>query len=251
MAWFWLLACAISTPLSDEQKAEIKTVSDAARVYAEPLEAARKVAIREAHNTTGPRPDMGPCPVRLPPPAPEEVGSFADTNITYALATTPISVVHIADIEKSDGPRWDRVQNTLVNDIDSLLIGVYDATDPTEFHEKVAKAKELADISWIPVDGTLVVTRHIPAVIDGKSFTSGQLDGRFYVYDYSKQAIVCAATVTVENSDTLGVHVHQDDAGALVGAVSDADRDLFKNGVREALKSLYVAGPLLVPIDPM
>lgn len=248
--WLGLLGCSEGVTLTEAQKAEVRVVADAARAANEPLEQTRKSAILAARGKLGPRPDIGPCTARIVPPLSNDVGSFADEGVTFALSTAPISVVAAADIDKSDGPRWDRVQNVIVNDVEAMLIGAYRADDLAQIDEKFAIGRSLTDVGWIPFDTTLVVDRYIPAKIEPDAFTGGLVVGRMYVYDYRSQQIVCAAAVRAENSDTLGVHLQLDTDDRIVGAGSDAVRDLYRNGVMAGFANLAAAGPLLFAISP-
>jgi hypothetical protein len=245
-----LLGCSEGITLSDAQKDDVRELADAARTMNEPLEVARKQAILYAHGHLGPRPDLGRCTTPIRRPATDDIGTFADENITFALGSAPISVVPAADLDKSEGPRWDRVQNAIVNDVEAMLIGAYRAEDFAEIDHKFEHAKALSTLEWLPADATLVIDRLVPARIDGTSFTTGLLEGRMYVYDYRTAQIVCAATVRAGNSDTLGVHMHLDDDNKAIGAQSDADRDLYMNSVLMGLDGLAAVGPLVFAIDP-
>lgn len=245
-----LFGCIGGIPLTDEQKAHVQTLADAARAANEPLEAARKEALLAARGRIGPRPDLGGCPVVVPRPTDTDAGSFADEGVTFALSTAPISVVAAADLERADGPRWDRVQNAIVNDVEAMLIGAYRAEDYAEVEAKFEAAKRLTDPRWMPVDATFIADAYLPPVVGADSFTSGAVSGRLYVWDYATGAIVCAATARAENSDTLGVHLHLGEDNGIVGAKSDADRDLYRNVVRKALDTLSVAGPALFAVGP-
>ena len=245
-----LLGCIGGIPLTDEQKAHVQQLADTARAANEPLEAARKQAIAGARGRIGPRPDLGGCSVSVPRPTDTDAGSFADEGVTFALSTAPISVVSAADLNRSDGPRWDRVQNAIVNDVEAMLIGAYRAEDYTEVDRKFEEAKRLTNPAWMPVDATFIVDAYVPPVVAGDSFQTGAVSGRLYVWDYASGAIVCAATARAENSDTLGVHLHLSEDGGIVGAKSDADRDLYRNVVFAALGSLAVAGPAVFAVGP-
>ena len=249
IAWL-LVGCIGGIPLTDEQKAHVQTLADAARAANEPLEAARKAAMLSARGRIGPRPDLGGCSVVVPRPTNTDAGSFADEGVTFAMSTAPISVVAAADLEKADGPRWDRVQNAIVNDVEAMLIGAYRAEDYAEVDRKFKDAERLTNPAWMPVDATVIVDAYLPPEVGGDSFKGGAASGRLYVWDYAKGAIVCAATARAENSDTLGVHLHLTEEGGIVGAKSDADRDLYRNVVRTALDSLSSAGPAVFAVGP-
>ena len=239
-------------PLSEDQKAELQRLMVEAEARNAPLEARRKEVVLQAKTAVGPRPDWGACPIRPIHPQAGDLGSFADeAGITFQLSTAPISVVKAENLANSEGPRYDRITTLLINDVQGMLYGQWRAKSQAEIDAGVDRARLLADPPWLSHDATLVIDRYTAPVLSGTTFASGRLAGRMYLYSYADQAIVCMARVIAENSDGLGVHVHQDDAGNYVGAVSDLERDLFLQGVNRGLDAMLPAGPPIAYAVPV
>jgi hypothetical protein len=245
-----LLACDDpGIVLTPAEEAELRELQDQAKAQAEPLEAARKATMQATRGKIGPRPDLGACPMAIRRPADDDAGSFADEGVSFALGTVPINVVHAKDLGVAEGPRYDRVTTALVNDVQSMLFREYSAKNRQEIDDGLARARQLLDPKWLAVDGTLIIDQEQLPAVTGTTFTPGVLKGRFYVYDYASQAIVCAASVWATNSDNIGVHTHLADDGTVIGADSDLVRDLYRQGVQNGIDGLAKAGPMLLAIE--
>lgn len=245
VAGLLVLAGCSGTPLTPEKRAEVEALAVQVRDRAEPLEQRRKEILKHALGVVLPRPDLGPCPVSPRLVSGEDLGSFADENRTFQLSTTPISVVHAKDLAHSNGPRFYRVKIGLVNYAEGMLISTYWATDEAQVEADIDRVRDLIDPEWLAYDATLIIDELSPPRVTGPTFDSGTLRGRFYLFGYAEQAIVCAADVLAENSESLGVHKHLGDDGKFVAAKSDVDRDLFRRGVEAGIRNLVRAGPTL------
>lgn len=93
------------------------------------------------------------------------------------------------------------------------------------------------------VDFELVIDAELPPqIVSEKSFSPGIIRARFYVWDYEKSAIVCAARITAESSDALsaaGTDKQQTDMLMTAGLLSD----LREQALAKVKDHLYVAGP--------
>lgn len=248
----WIALAGACTPegveLTPEQRADLEGRIAKIRDDSAPLETRRKEALLAARGRLGPRNDLGACPIQVRLPDPLDMGVFADEGKTFQLGTTPISVVHSADLTTSRGPRAYRLETALFNDVQSRLEHTSRAQNQAQIDAAFARADELASTDWTAIDGTLIIDRWTEPVATGETFESGRVYGRFYLYSYAEQAIICAANVDAENSDSLGVQVVPTADGGKTGARSDLLRDLYRRGVEDGVKDLQKVGPLVMQI---
>lgn len=240
------LACG-GIPLDAETVAEFEKIRDEALTAAKPLDEERRAAMLGAKGRIGPRPDIGPCPKAARRAEEDDVGAFTENLEAWHVGNAPYNVVTEAQLKLQPGPRYYRLDAGLFNDVDGLLFKNWRAKDEAEIQQKLARARELAAPGWQPYDGTLVIDAERKPVIhpDGSGFEGGAIRGRFYLWGYAEHAIVCAADVTAENSDRIGVHQYGGGTFGGVWKLSDVDlqRDLYRNGVNAAIEHLAVSGP--------
>ncbi len=250
MWWMWMLVfgCDEGLRLSEAQRAEVEQIKATVLADAEPLEQARRKALEEASNL-GPRPDLGSCAVAPREPVVEDIGSFTDRGVNFQLSTVPINVVKAEDVSKVEGPRYNRLTTGIVNYVDSMIFTGYRAKDEATIEKELERARKLVKPEWLNIDATLVIDAYKPPVTEGTTFETAALKGRFYVYDYEKQAIVCTAEIRAENSDNVGVHMHLGEDSKPTGAVSDLQRDLYRQGVIAGIRALSPAGPRLIDLN--
>lgn len=238
-----LLACGESYLLSDEQRAEIEKVGAEARAAGRARDDVRRNTLLLAKGTVGPRPDLGRCPIVPAPPTPDEVCMSSDGGLAVNFSVTPVNIVRAEHLAKVEGPRYDRLDNGLAIEVESLLFHTFSTGDPTYIGKKMDRLRELASEGFWTPDGTLVVDDERAPVPGTDSFEPGLISGRLYVWDYDKKQIVCAATVRATNSDQLGVRKHTPGPGVTIAAQSDLLCDLYKQGVRDGYEDLWLAGP--------
>jgi len=95
------------------------------------------------------------------------------------------------------------------------------------------------DFSNSPNDFQLIIDREIEGQVgDEKTFKSGLLVGRLYVWDHVLAAVVCAARVAATNSDELNWHSRP---GVSEAAIIKSD--LRAQALAQAKERLFVAGP--------
>lgn len=246
----WYLAACSGIPITEQERAELEQLMVVAEEKALPFETKRREVLAAAYGRVGSRPDLGNCPIAVMPPAADDQGMWADEgNVTFQMGTSPISIVQAKDIAISEGPRYDRVGTALVNDVQSMLFYAYRAKDRQEIDDGFARARQLADPTWLNVDGTLVIDEWAEPKADKDSFEGGWIVGRFYLYSYDEEAIVCASDVRAGNSDSLGVHLHYGEDDGFKIAHSDLMRDLYRNSVKVGIDKLAKAGPWMMTIQ--
>ena len=248
MIWLWLAGCS-GIPISSTQREELASIRHDVVAMNAPLDGLRKIRLRDARATLGPRPDLGPCPVPVRTPSSLDVGTFSADGRTFHLGTAPISVVRTVDLDTSSGPRMFRIRVALVDDVQSMLYYTYRAADLSDLEQSLVDARRLRQPDWMDVDATLLIDRYLQPRVQGKTFEAGRLQGRFYVYRYSSGQVICAADVWADSSDRLGVRKHLDENGIFRAAASDLDRDLYRRGVEAGIGALSVAGPRVFAVD--
>jgi hypothetical protein len=205
-----------------------------ARKLGDELDGARRVELAKIPPTVVPRPDLGPCPVQafaLDPNAPADIPAPSDTIMEDLFLVQSAGFAQANEVATKLGPRRKMLDVSL-----RLLEGKDDADD-------LESARKLAERGAWTHDLVLVIDElTLPEMVDGDTFQPGLLRGRGYVWDFGKGAIVCAAMVRVESSDTVKVQLAESQSAAKVGA-EYLRGDLFQRGIHEAKKSLVVAGP--------
>jgi hypothetical protein len=235
--------------LSDPQRAEVTALATAVEHAAQADEDARRAALDRAWGATGPRVDHARCPIELPKPVPGDRGIMTDGGVTWQMLTAPVSAVHRKEMAGSESPRFDAIQNALVNDIRVLLTPGYSAGGPAELERALARARRWSHVDEPRVDATLMVGDFVSPQAEGEGFRGGWLRGRFYVYSYADTAVVCAADVTVVSSDRVGVHAVMGSAGRIEAALTDLQRDLYRRAVDEGLRTALAAGPRFAVVE--
>jgi hypothetical protein len=248
------LGCKREAASERAATASAKDIADAT-AKTEQLEKARKAALAGARGTVVPRPDLGKCPIEVRsfgPPAGLGItgsktawGGFdvprwkADRG-TDILANFPdelasierLGIAYVDEVGTKPGPRGFRLASLLRD------------KEPSRWQaEELLKTEKEHDFELIIDDETL------PEVVGEDKFASGTMRARFYVWDYEKGAIVCAARALATNSDRL--HATGTDQGAVDRQLkSGLTSDLREQALAEALKHLYAAGPPQADAEP-
>lgn len=243
------LSACTGYPISPEQRTELEALRDKAIAQAKPLDEERTKAILAAHGKVGPRPDIGTCPIQAILPSPDDSGVFQDNELSFELGLAPYTVVKLEDLQKVQGPRLDRLETAVTNDIESMLYRNFAAKSPADLDAGMRRAKELASPGWLTEDATLVLDEDRWPVIEGEKFKSGFLRGMMYVWSYKEHAILCVADVVAENSDVIGVHRYAGGGpDGFLPSMVDLRRDLYRQGLTVGVKGLAKPGPRLYSI---
>jgi hypothetical protein len=243
------LSGCVGYPISPEQRVQLEGLRDQAIAQAKPLDAERTKALIAAHGRVGARPDLGPCPIQAIAPSPEDNGVFQDNDLMFELGLAPYTVVHLADLPKVQGPRLDRLETAVTNDIESMLYHNFAAKSPEDLDRGIRRAKELASPGWLLEDATLVLDDEQLPVIEGNKFQSGHVRGTLYLWSYREHEILCAADVVAESSDVIGVHRYAGTDGSFLPSMIDLKRDLYRQGIIVGVKGLAKPGPKLFTVE--
>jgi hypothetical protein len=140
------------------------------------------------------RPDLGPCPTKVFGPS-RIKGELPSMPSWLTVAKTPADV---ARTEPAIGWSREREANSLE---ERSKRGNTDRDAEKLVKDALAFS---ADDAWT-YDVLMVIDRTVAAVsgTKAKEFTSGEIDGRAYLYDYRKKAVTCAGRVHAENSDEV------------------------------------------------
>jgi hypothetical protein len=246
---FALLAACTGYPISPEQRTELEHLRDQAVQQAKPLDEERTKAILAAHGRVGPRPDLGRCPIQAIAPSPDDAGVFQDNDLMFELGLAPYTVVAKDNLSKVQGPRLDRLETAVTNDIESMLFRNFAAKRPEDLDAGLARARQLADPSWLSEDATLVLDEERAPVVSGAKFQSGWLRGVLYLWSYREHRILCVSDVVAENSDVIGVHQFAAPGGGYQPSLIDLKRDLYRQGLIVGARSLSLPGEKLFVIE--
>ena len=181
--------------LTSAQKATITTALAAARARSAEKRKAWRAGIDAAiaGGITG-RLDLGPCPTKVygPGRAKGELPSMPSW-LTVAktpadVATTEPAIAWSRDREASSLEERARRGNT-DREADKLVKEAlaFDRDDAWTFEVLMIIDRTVAAVSLSKVEG----------------FTSGEVDGRAYLYDYRQKAVTCAGPVHAESSDEV------------------------------------------------
>lgn len=190
---------------------------------------ARLVEVRDAWpRATSPEalaalvPGTAPCPLRLTPPTEKAAQAYVQGTQSDREGLGNLDFFEIA---RPGEPINDGLGGRLF----SLAETEKDMKERGAWRSKV---KELDAWNKSLGEYVFVVGRKTEAVISGRAgsrtFTPGHLEGVAYVFSYDQRHVVCAAPVSVSNSDQLDI-VYQDNDGldpGFVAALGVLNRDL-------------------------
>ena len=251
LAYLGLLTCAACNDCGKSSGGS-PTVSAqdlaATKAKVESLETARRTALAAAKETIVARSDLGPCPVDvgdLGPPSTKDLSgsktAWGGYNVSRwspnggndFLASFPdtlcaierLGIAYADEVGTKPGPRGFELASLLAD------------TEPHQWQvDGLVKTKNAYDFE-------LVIDAEIPPkIVSDTEFETGHIRARFYVWDYDKNAIVCAAKVVAESSDRLratGTDQAQVDLQMKSGLVSD----LREQALAAVKGHVYVAGP--------
>lgn len=232
-----LLAAAAVAPFvacSKRSGPDVAQLAAEARKLGDQLDGQRRSALAQIPPTVVPRPDLGPCAVasfQPDPYAPTDAGAMSDTIMEDVFLVKASGFVDAKDVATKPGPRRQLLE---------LELRLSDGKTSTDDVEGVRKTTQR---TWFSPDLALVIDElTLPALLDDKTFRTGMLRGRAYVWDFEKAAIVCAAMVYAESSPNVTVKLQKGGSAETAGA-EYLRGDLYEQGMKEAMKSLVVAGP--------
>ncbi len=168
-------------------------------------------------------PGTAPCPLRLAPPTEKAARAYVQSNQldTAGLGNLDFFVVALPGEPINDG----------LGGLLSSLKGT--ENDMNERGAWRSKVEELDAWNKSLGEYVFVVGHKTQALISGRAgsrtFTPGHLEGVAYVFSYDQRRVVCAAPISVSNSDQFDV-VYQDKGGfdpGFVAALGALDRDLM------------------------
>jgi len=232
-----VIAIAIVLACSKRGGPDVGQLAVAARKLGDQLDQERRDTLAKLPPTVVPRPDLGTCSVaafKPDPHAPTETPAMSDTIMEDVFLVQRTGFANASELSTKPGPRRKML------DVDLRLVeGQSDPRAPDD----VERARKLTQRAWWEQDLVLVIDEiELPKLLDDKTFKSGMLRGRAYVWDFDKSSIVCAAMVYVESSASVKLKVTAGDSVKNAGP-EYLRGDLYEQGITAAKKSLVVAGP--------
>jgi hypothetical protein len=204
-------------------------------------DAPRREAMAKSRGTVVPRPDLGPCPVKVTVPV-FATKSWDDKSVVVGndlmkRGDSGMSVTVVGAVGTANGPK----RSMLMEEMNPL--GILPPNDDPK-SVRFPEIKALSEPAGYTYDSTLIIDAEVPPAPAGESrYEPGVLTGRMYVWDYQKKSIVCAADVKARSSPEATVFTSpsakEDNlAKALLN-------DLHNAGVRAGVEALVAAGPPL------
>ena len=222
------------------------------------MDRVRRETMASAEGKVFPRPDLGECPAKyesyrssrsalpglskeatgyldIPPydaaKGDDFIGNFADE----LPAISGLGVAFGAEVSYKPGPRMFRA-------IDDAKEKTRSEYDRKRLRERADKTKDVNDFE-------LIIDKEVPAKLTSETeFEPGVLRGRFYVWDYSKEAIACMARILVLSSEKLRIQIKGPESASKKERDEKWERgmrgDLREQALEQAKTRLYVAGPL-------
>jgi hypothetical protein len=190
-------AMAEKWEVTDDERAEILKVLDAARIKAEAREAAWTAALPSLDSIVE-REDLGPCPTRLRPPQHQSYLPKGQRSPAFNLAWF--------------GRGEDPTGSGVLSSVEWTTARIFEALEEDHFEpdpgaELLARARDAGDLDGD--DRYAVIFRQIDRKDAWKNqddtFEPGFIVGRAWVWDHIDAEVVCATTVAATNSDTLEV----------------------------------------------
>jgi hypothetical protein len=223
-----LTACKSPAKAAAESAERMAALAEA-RAQASEMDKARTAAIIGARGKIVPHEELGKCPVDISVPSPGGPTSRIALNILFTIQS-----VAAVDAENLATERGSAFKN-FINDVERAERS--DSDTPPNTASLLDFRPELV----------LVIDHKTDAKMgEGKTFDGGVLLGRAYLYDYRQKAIICAATVLAENSDSVQItRSFGDSKDALEG-------DLIIQALNVAKARLVKAGPVVeATIEPL
>lgn len=179
--------------LTKAQSATIATALAEARAHGEEFKKGWRAGIDAAiaGGIVG-RFDLGHCPTKVYGPS-RVKGELPSVPSWLTVAKTPSDVATAAP---SIGSSRDREATNLE---ERAKRGHTDREAEKLVLEVLAFSK---DDAW-KYDVLMVIDKSVAAVSEAEGFTSGEIDGRAYLYDYREKTVTCAGRVHAENSDEV------------------------------------------------
>jgi hypothetical protein len=198
-----------------------------ARRAGEELDKERREALVKAASTIVPRADLGRCPVEVKLPG-LQFKAIMPNQVAISMATAKpgLDVLTMSEAETKPGPTLG---------LQKIKLDILAGEAKRGYPDVVARAREMGTPGWFDVDLVVVsIARTDPEIVGSDKFKSGELIGRAYLWSYKEHTVLCAATVTVESSDTVDV------AG---GSPEYLRGDLDAQAILQAKERLVRAGP--------
>jgi hypothetical protein len=181
--------------LTAEQLATIQKALEEARAHGAEVKKGWRTAIDAAvaAGITG-RPDLGRCPTTVYGPT-RSKDEYPSMPSWLNVAKTP------ADVATIEPAIWAS-RTSSADDLEKRSKGIH--TD-REAERLVQEVQAFSKAEAWTFDVLMIIDRKVPAVSLGKTegFTSGEVDGRAFLYDYRRKAVTCAGRVHAENSDEV------------------------------------------------
>lgn len=235
--------------LGAEQSATIRKALDEARAHAEEARKKWRAAMDAAIAAEiTERPDLGRCPTSVPVPS-RIKDQLPSRPEWLTVAETP------AELAAATPARWSSFEQKARY----LETRAKEPSTDREAERLVKEAQDFArnnarDDHW-PWEVLMVVDKRVaPVSISSEAgFTSGEVEGRAWLYDYRRGAVTCAGRVHAENSDEVRFkYTRRLGDPILGGGTMELDRalanDLRQESFRAAADALHFrAGPPLPP----
>ncbi len=233
--------------LSAEQRATIHAAIAEARARADETRKKWRAAM-DAAIAAGitERPDLGRCPTRpLPPDRIKGQLPSRPEWLTYVTSPT--------DLPTATPARWASFDRRA----DGLDASASRQHTDRDAERLVKEAQAFAKEDPWTWDVLMIVDKRVEGVplVKEEGFSSGEVEGRAWLYDYKRAAVTCAARVHAENSDEVRFRYTRrlGDTSPSAGAVELAhalENDLQVESYRAAAQSMrFLAGPPL-PAEP-
>jgi hypothetical protein len=194
-------------PISDATRVDrARTAIVGARQRASSAQSQFESSMREAlARDLVARPDLGACPVALPPASALSVGRSAfpllTVDRTELEGTLPSQAVAgvLADVRRAEG---------------HLVAG--------RFEEAKLYARALDRPERFGYDVVLVANAtKKPRALSGREYVPGEIEGRVYVYDFASARVVCAGNIKAKSSKAIGyVYSDRSDTPPSLGPVA-------------------------------
>lgn len=184
---------------------QIAAVDEATRAF-EGTIAARAAAWRSAMagaSTLVPRPDLGPCPTRLPmrQPSSAERGFSFDNTESYDAIVFPGGQAFPHAVTRGELPSEPPRAASARERAAALRERIRREGSMEDLAAIVTEARQLASQFWT-YDVVVFASRHERPSVDatGTAFSSGYLEGVAVLYDYASDRPLCAGAVTAQNT---------------------------------------------------
>lgn len=233
--------------LTTAQRATVAAALAEARAHGAEFKKAWRTGIDAAiaGGITG-RSDLGPCPTTVYGPS-RIKDQLPSIPSWLAVAKTPYDV---AKVEPAIGSSRDREADNL----EARAARGHSDRDAEKLVKEVQAFSK--DDAWT-FEVLMIIDKTVAAVslAATEGFTSGEIEGRAYLYDYRRKAVTCAGPVHAENSDEVRFKYTRrlgDPLGSSARVELDhaLANDLTIEGYRAAASAVHFhAGPPL-PQEP-